>query len=98
MEENEEKNFPIRKKGLPKPDVGYLQSLSSAFKSANSPYKSLQTDLFPSSGSLIGAINSAKKDGILRPEVSDVSEKNDSIFKSPKNINELADQELLTTL
>ena len=35
---------------------------------------------------------------ILAQEGSDVNERNDSIFKHPKNINELADQELLTTL
>ena len=41
MEEKEDDNTPKRKKGMPKSDVDYLQSLSEAFKSANTPYKSL---------------------------------------------------------
>ena len=54
--------------------------------------------MFPTSEYQAKEINSSKQIATLAQDGSDVSEKNDSIFKYPKNIKELADQELLTTL
>ena len=95
MENKEDCYSPQRTEGVQKLNDSYLQSLNKAFKSADSLHKSLQADLFPPSGSLIRVSHQAERVNGLPPEVSEMD---DSMFKRPRNINELADQELLTTL
>ena len=95
MKPNPHNDNTFEKSVTPKSEASFLHWLNEAVKRAESPYKSLHDNLFPLSApqATLQHQNGNLPNGLPH----DVS-REDSIFKHPQNVIELADQEILKNL